>query len=311
MVHNPMMRWLLAHSRALRIACAALVRAPITNFFTIAVIAIAITLPLCLFVTLQNLQKVDSAWEISTPSISLYLTASATEDETNDLLKTLKTNPNIKKVTYISPAEGLTEFEKSTRFTNLEKLFQHNPIPATVVIYLNYSHRTPEAVRTLFDQLKTAPIVDEGQLDINWVTRLYDIILIGEKLTKVLSLLFAAGIVLIIGHTLRAQLAHHLKEIQVLRLLGATNGFIRRPLLYRGTMYGLLGGAIAWTAITGLIFVLQSPVSRLAETYQATFTLSSLSWVSGVAMLVICGLLGFCGAFLITGEFLNLPEQVS
>ena len=310
MVHNRIHHWFLQHLRAFKLACIEFIHTPFTNALTICVIGMAITFPLCLFIALENLQYVDSSWEISTPSISLYLKTSTQKADVEALTKSLQTNPAIEKITYISPEEGLTQFEKNTAFSNAIKLFQHNPIPGVLVVYPNEKNRTPDQINSLFTTLKQMPFVDLAELDMNWITRLYNIIQVGQKVTQALSLLFAFGIVLIVGHTLRAQLAQHLREIQVLRLIGATNAFIRRPLLYRGVLYGLFGGIVAWIAIASLLTELQSPISQLAQTYQSTFQLESLSWPQGVILLVIASVLGLIGAWIITAQFLNMPEQM-
>jgi cell division transport system permease protein len=154
------------------------------------------------------------------------------------------------------------------------------------------------------------PYVDIAQLDMNWVTRLYDMITIGKKITKALSLLFGFGVVLIIGLTLRSSLSSHVNEIQVMRLIGATNGYIRRPLLYRGMLYGFLSGVTAWILITLFLNTLASPVSQLAQTYKTPFQLQGLEFSQGVMLLCISALLGLISAWLITTQFLNRPEQM-
>lgn len=310
MIHNSFARWSLAHVRAIKVACVEFIRAPFINLLTVCVIGLAITLPLCLFIALENLQYVDSSWEISTPSISLYLKPATETADVDALRKSLESNAAIEKINYISPEQGLADFQKNTPFSGVIRLFQHNPIPGVLVVYPNAENRTPEAINALFMTLKQAPFVDLAQLDIKWITRLYDIILVGKKVTKALTLLFAFGIVLIIGHTLRTQLAHHIKEIQVLRIIGAPNAFIRRPLLYRGALYGLIGGILAWGAVLSLLSSLQAPISQLAQTYASSFQLESLSVSQGIVLLITAGLLGLIGAWVITTQFLNTPEHI-
>ena len=307
--HNQISGWFLSHLRAIRLALGELIRAPISNFLTILVIGIAISLPLGFIIVLENLQYVDKTWETSAPTISLYLQTTTTPSEVDALIKSLRANSDIKKVTYISPEEGLTEFEKNTPFGSIVKLFQHNPIPGVIRVLPIKENRSPESVRTLYLSLKQLSFVDVAQLDMNWITRLYDVILIGKKVAKAISILFAFSVVLIIAHTLRGSLAHHLREIQILRLIGASNAFIRRPLLYRGVLYGLLGGAIAWLGINLFLTQLQPPITQLAETYHTTFQLHIISLPQGLILLGISALLGLLSAWLILSQFLNQAEQ--
>ncbi len=309
MIHTHFSRWLLSHYRALCFALSELTRAPFGNFITVCVIGIAIALPLGFFIVLKNLQTVDSSWNASAPSISLYLTPDATTSQVNTLLKTLRANNHIAEVTYVSPGQGLKTFEKNTPFNHIIKIFRRNPIPGVMTVLPILQDQNPTAIHALFLTLKQLPLVDTAQLDMNWVARLYDVIAIGKEITKALSLLFGFGVILIIGHTLRASLSSHINEIQVMRLVGATHHYIRRPLLYRGILYGLLGGLISWVLINIFLSVLQKPVSQLAQTYHAPFQLQTVSFALGFGVLFISMLAGLISAWLITTQFLNQPEQ--
>lgn len=306
--HTFFTRWLLFHVRAVQFAFSELTRAPISNFITLCVIGIAIALPLGFFVLLQNLQTVDNTWNISTPTISLYLKSDITSAQANNLIQSLQNNSKIAKVDYVSPDQGLVLFEKNTPFNNIGNLFQHNPIPGVVTIFPVARDQNPTAINSLFQTLKALPLVDVAQLDVNWVTRLFDIVSIGKKITNAISLLFGFGVILIIGHTLRASLSDHINEIQVMRLVGATNNYIRRPLLYRGILYGLLGSIIALLLIVIFFSQLQSPISQLAQTYQTPFHLQNISFLLCVKVLCTSMLAGLIGAWLITTQFLNQPE---
>lgn len=306
--HSLLTRWLLSHQRALRFAFSELMRTPIVNFITVFVIGIAIALPLGFFILLQNLQVVNSTWSASAPTISLYLKSNITQSQVDSMTQSLQANPQIEKVTYISPDQGLKKFEKNTPFSNIVALFQRNPIPGVLTVLPAAQDQNPEMIHHLFQTLKALPLVDIAQLDMNWVTRLFDVITIGKKVTNALSLLFGVGVILIIGHTLRASLSSHVNEIQVMRLVGATNAYIRRPLLYRGILYGLLGGVTAWILINLFLFQLQSPVLALAQTYHAPFQLQNISFMLGGIVLFISAFAGLISAWLITTQFLNQPE---
>lgn len=310
LTHTVFGHWLLSHYRALRFAFTEFARAPLTSIITICVIGVAIALPLGLFILLENLQVVDSQWNNSSPTISLYLKSNTTQSDVDTLMQSLRDNKGVKKITYISPAEGLKSFEQNTPFTDVISVFQKNPIPGVITVLPIKQGRNPSAINALFLRLKQLPLVDTAQLDMNWVERLYDVIAIGKDVVKALSLLFGFGVILIIGHTLRASLTTYLKEIQVLRLIGATNAYIRRPLLYRGVLYGLFGGIIAWLLIDLFMMQLQPPVSQLAHTYDTIFHLQKISFGQGSLLLLVSAVLGLIGAGLIITQFLNRPEQM-
>ncbi|MCX7120365.1 MAG: permease-like cell division protein FtsX [Gammaproteobacteria bacterium] len=302
--------WLLSHYRAMCFALTELTRAPITNLITICVIGIAMALPLGFFILLENMQTADSAWNSSAPTISLYLKASTTQAQVDTLIQNLHSNSNIKNINYISPEQGLKSFEKNSSFANVVNLFQNNPIPGVIVILPIKQSQSPTSINTLYLSLKQLPSVDIAQLDMHWVTRLYDVILVGGKIVRALSILFCFGVILIIAHALRSSLASHLNEIQVMRLIGATRSYIRRPLLYRGALYGLLGGTVSFVLINVFLMQLQPPITQLAQTYHTLFLLQGVSLMQGFLLLVLSGLLGLISAWLIISQFLNRPEQM-
>ena len=308
--HQPLSRWLISHARAMQFCVREFIRSPFSNLITICVIGIALALPLGFFIILENLQYVGTIWDTNTPTISLYLKSNIMDAQANAMVQQLQKNKDVSRVTYISPNQGLAAFEQNTAFGDAVKLFQKNPIPGVIVVTPMMQDHDPKAIQMLYLALKQSPAVDIAQLDMDWVTRLFDVILIGKNLVKALSILFGFGVILIIGHTLRSSLSSHTKEIQVMKLIGATNAYIRRPLLYRGILYGLLGGVISLILVSALLSQIQAPVSQLAETYHTLFQLQTISLSAGFFVLLIASALGFISAGLIITQCLNLPEQV-
>lgn len=308
--HQPLTRWFISHVRAMQFSFREFIRTPFSNLMTICVIGIALALPLGFFIVLQNLQYMDAMWDTNTPTISLYLKSDTTDAQANVMVQQLRENKDISRVNYISPNQGLTSFEKNTPFGDAVKLFQKNPIPGVIVVTPAMQDHDPQMIQTLYFALKQSPAVDIAQLDMDWVTRLFDVILIGKNLVNALSILFGFGVILIIGHTLRSSLSSHTKEIQVMKLIGATNAYIRRPLLYRGMLYGFFGGLIAVCLVSLFLSQLQTPVSELAKTYHTLFQLQTLSFPTSFSVLLIASMLGLVSAWLISAQFLILPEQV-
>lgn len=307
--YHPVLQWLISHARAARCAWQELTRTPVVNTMTILVLGIAISLPLGFFMLLKNFQHANVTWRTNTPSISLYLKTQEKQMGVNEFIDTLKKDARIEKVIYIPPTEGLQAFEKNTAFNPILKLFPYNPIPGVLVVYPTKENRNPTAMNTLYLALKKLPSVDVAQLDMEWITRLNDIIRLGDQLTKALAILFACSVLLIIAHTLRASLSHGAPEIQILKLLGASHAYIRRALLYRGMLYGLLGSMIAWMLIDLLLWFLESPVANFTKTYHTDFRLQLISITTTISLFAIATLLGFVSAWLITTQFLNRPEQ--
>jgi cell division transport system permease protein len=240
---KPLTLWLLNHCRAFVFSIGDIVRSPIASILTLAVIGIAMALPTGMLVLLRNFQIISQHWQ-GQPSISLYLKQNTNQQQINTLIKTLTANPAIAKVDYISPNTGLKNFEQQTHFDQLVKQLKQNPLPPVIVVTPTPNHQSPEKLQTLLNFIKTMPGVDVGQLDLAWVKRLYYLISLGQRFTYTLAMLFALAVILIIGNTIRLTTQNHRQEIIVLRLIGATTSFIRRPLLYRGVLYGM-GAAVA------------------------------------------------------------------
>lgn len=308
--HEPLSRWLISHVRAMRFSFNEFIRTPFSNLITICVIGIALSLPLGFLTVLQNLQKVDTLWGSSTPTISLYLKSDTTNEQTNTLIAELRRNNDISEVSYISPEQGLATFQKNTLLGDAVKLFQKNPLPGVIVVTPIIQNHDAKSIQLLYQTLKQSPEVDVAQLDMDWVTRLFDVITIGKNFANALSLLFGFGVILIIGHTLRSSLASHANEIKIMKLMGATNAYIRRPLLYRGILYGILGGIVSITLVSLFLSELNTPVSQLAQTYQTAFQLNMISLGSDIVVLMVSSLFGLVGAWITTTQFLSRPEQV-
>lgn len=177
-LHQPLLRWLISHRRAIEIAYREWISAPVSNFLTVFIIGIALALPLGLFIILKNLQSVETLWDLSSPTISLYLKPDITDSQAQAIIRQLQTNKAIAQVHYISPEQGLLEFQKNTLFGDAVKLFQKNPIPGVMVV--TSVMQDPQHIQILYESLKSSPLIDTAQLDIDWVTRLYDLIVIGK-----------------------------------------------------------------------------------------------------------------------------------
>lgn len=292
---NALHHWFLCHQRAATAALQYLQSHPIANAFTILVIALAFALPTIFYVLFTNLNSVNRQWQ-SAPQIALYLNQKASPNAITQFVQTLQHNANIASVQYISPAEGLKSFAKDTAMTQAITALKDNPLPGLVVVTPNHQNTSPTKINHLYQQLMQATIVDTGQLNLAWVKRLYDIIAILRIITISLGTLFALGVIFIIGNTIRLTLQSQKNETHIMKLIGATNRFIRRPLLYRAAFYGLIAGLLAWTMTEIVIAYLRRPADALAATYHNVITLQNLSPTDGLCLIGVGILLCLIGA---------------
>lgn len=271
---------------------------------TTAVIGIALALPSGLHVVLKNAQQLSGGWD-GAAQISLFLNRSVGDDEAERLAKQIQKLPQVAGVTYISRREALLEFQRLSGFGDALQALKDNPLPSVLVIRPASEASTPEATEALLQRLGAYPPVDLAQLDMQWVKRLYVIMELVRRGVVVLAILLALAVLLVVGNTIRLAIHNRRDEIVVMKLIGGTDGFIRRPFLYTGFWYGLFGGLIAWVLVTLSLSILSDPVERLAGLYQSRFELSGLDLASAIMLLATSILLGLAGSWLAVGRHLR------
>jgi cell division transport system permease protein len=287
----------VCHLRAAFSSLGRIMRTPLVSFLTIAVIGITLALPTSFYVILENMHQLSQQWSNNNSQISLYLKNDISNYQARDLLQQLRNNSQIAKVVYISPQQGLNEFTKSLGLDNAVSALQNNPIPGVIVVQPINSLNTPEEVQFLVNTLKQLPEVSVVQLDMQWLQRFHNIVDLVQHVVTALTILLAIGVLLIVGNTIRLATQNERREISVLKLVGATNAFIRRPFLYSGIWYGLFGGLVAWAIVALIVFWLQDPAAKLASSYSSNFYLQGLSNSDGFHLLLASILLGLVGSW--------------
>ncbi len=281
-----------------------LIRAPFASFMTCLIIGITLALPAVLFVALKNAELLSNTFQ-QTMQITLYLKDNVTENETQALARDLQTEKDIKSARAISPADGLKELQKQAGFDVTPGDLQNNPLPWVIVILPTEKASTPAALEHLQARMKRFDIVDNVQLDILWVKRLASLITLTHRIMYALAIFLGLAVLLIINDTIRSTTEQHQKEIEVIQLIGGTDAFIRRPFLYAGIAYGLLGGIIAWLLVEFFLLLLKNPAHRLAELYSSDFHLAGMGLTTIVILLVMSMSLGLMGSWIAVTKYLQ------
>jgi cell division transport system permease protein len=292
----------IAHLRANLASLGKILRVPFSSFMTVFIIGIALALPTSLYVMLQNARGLTQSWKSDSSQISVYLKTNLSRIQTQDILHQLRVNPEIANVTYISPEQGLKEFGKALGSEKVIGSLHRNPLPGLILVQPILSLRSPMAITHLLDTIKKFPEADTVQLNLAWLQKLQNIINLAQHIIYALGLLLALGIMLIVGNAMRLATQNERQEITILKLVGATNRFIRRPFLHAGIWYGLFGGIIAWIMVTVILRWLQMPVAKLASAYNSNFYLHSLNISSGICLLLISMALGLIGSWAMVRE---------
>ena len=298
--------WYGNHVTVMVDALQRLLRQPASSAMTCAVIAIALALPAGFFVALANVEKLSAGWD-GKPSISLYLKSSIEEGAGRSLAKEIEGREAVSSTRYISREESLQEFERVSGFGDIMQSLDRNPLPAVIVVNLP-ERAVPADVQLLKGKLEALAEVDEAQLDMEWVQRLHSILSLVQRLTIALALMLAVGVVLVIGNTIKLAIESRRDEILVVKLVGGTNAFVRRPFLYTGLWYGLGGGLLAWFLVQFALLWLSSPISKLVLAYQSAYTLQGLGVFYGFSLIIGAALLGLAGAWLVVGRQIKAIE---
>ncbi|HEY5789535.1 MAG TPA: permease-like cell division protein FtsX, partial [Gammaproteobacteria bacterium] len=299
--------WLLRHAEVLLSSLGRLWRSPLPSLMTVAVIGIALALPAGLHLLLENARALAGGWDGSA-QVSLFLRRELASADAERLAATLRARPGLEQVTLLPRAEALEEFRRLSGFGAALDALADNPLPDVIVLRPAASHAEPAAVERLVGELGTLPGVERAQLDMQWVKRLHALMEIVRRGVLVIAVLLGLAVLLIVGNTIRLDIQNRRREIEVAKLIGATDAFIRRPFLYSGAWYGLLGGVAAWLLVSAALWATAGPVERLAVLYQSGFTLVAADAGSVLLLLLGGALLGLLGSWLAVGRHLREIE---
>ncbi len=300
------LNWLARHAQVSLGSLGCLARKPLSSLMTIAVLGIALALPTGLLVLLGNLQQVVADWE-GPASISLFLHMEVDDAQAAALAKRIESEADTGSVQLVTRSEALAEFRQYSGFAAALDALDANPLPALILVK-PAAEGDPGAAEALTGRLHDLPEVELAQLDRQWVERLHGITEIVRRGTWLIAGLLTLGVLLIIGNTIRLEIQGRREEIVIAKLVGATDGFVRRPFLYHGLWLGLFGGITAWILVASAVVTLDPPISHLAGLYHSGFRLLGPGLAETAALLSAGGLTGLLGAWLAVGRHLSSIE---
>ncbi len=292
-----MKQWFERHVQTLVGSLGRLWQKPFSTLLTVLVIGIALALPACLHVLVQNVRAASGGWS-GALDVSVYLKQSASLADAKSVADRVRKRRDVSEVTLVTADEALAEFKKSSGFGEALDALEDNPLPHALIVRPAESFRDPAHVATLAGELKQLRGVDVVQLDTEWVSRFNAILDVVKRVVLLAAGLFALGILVIVGNTIRLDIENRRDEIEVTKLVGGSDAFVRRPFLYNGVWYGLGGGTVAWLVVAVVIGILSDPVRRIAGLYGSGFTLEGLGFGGSVALVGGGILLGWLGSFI-------------
>lgn len=287
--------WLRHHRQALALSLRKLLAHKPATLLNALVIGVALALPAGGYTLLVNLVGVTQRFAPE-PQLSLFLRPEAARAETDGIAAQLRADARVAAVRFVSRDDALRELRGTEGLADVVAALGQNPLPDAFVV--RAKDTGPEAVDALASDVRKIPGVAHVQVDSAWARRLAAIAATGRIATGLLAALLAVGLVAVTFNTIRLQILTHAEEIEVSRLIGATDGYVARPFYYLGLVQGVAGGLMALAILWLGLEVLNLGVRDLADSYGSSFRLAFLDPGDALALIGFAGLLGWLGSYL-------------
>lgn len=294
--------WAESHRASLLDSLRRLARQPIGSFFTCMVMAVALSLPMGLSLLLDSVERLGGSWQ-QAAQISVYLDLKTDESRGLALRDQIAALDDVAQAQWISREQALEEFQQLSGLGEALRELPENPLPGVVLVTPQEVDK--QALEALRQQLAELPNVQQAQLDLLWVERLTAILGLGERFVFGLTLLLVLALLLVIGNTIRLHIENRRVEIEVIKLVGGTDGYVRRPFLYMGALYGFGAGLLAWAILAYGLNWLDKAVVRLAGLYSSDFSLLGVPGSDAFFLIIGAVLLGYIGAWLAVARHLR------
>jgi cell division transport system permease protein len=288
--------WAERHAQVAVASIGRLGSRPIATLLVWAVIGVALTLPALLQVAVRNLAAAAPGQERAYV-LNVFLKPSIGAAEARQVADRLGARDDIAAVELVTPDEALAEFRVRSGFGEALDALTENPLPATLLLTPSPANANPAGMATLRDQLQRLREVDQVSADTQWAERLQALLAAASRVADGMALLLAVAVLLVVGQVVRADIETRRAEIEVSKLLGATDGFVRRPFLYTGLLYGLGGGLVALLLVAGSVAWLAPAVTRVAALYGSRFELLGLPGQTAFLLVAGGAALGWAGSW--------------
>ena len=264
-------------------------------------------MPATLHLFVKNAHQVSEQWD-SASQITLFLKLSVSEKSAKNLVKRISLYPEVDSVHYISAKQALKEFKILSGFGQSLEYLDKNPLPATLLVTPTQRASQVRAANELLIKLQQEREIDQGKLDLEWLTRLEAMAQLINDIVMGVALLLCLSVVLIVGNTIRLAILNQKDAIAIMKLVGATDSFIQRPFLYSGMWYGVFGGLLSWIAVSLLAQYLTGAISTLTDLYQSNFQLQGLAINEGFSLIIFAVLLGLTGSYISVRKHIRAIE---
>jgi cell division transport system permease protein len=295
------------HLQALFGSLGRLARDPFATFLTLLVIALALSLPAALKLFVTNAQAATGNFA-SAVDLSVYLKTEVPLAKAQQLTQAAQQRPDVAAVALIPADKGLEDFRTYSGFGDALAALKENPLPHVLHVRPKAQASSAAALEALRNYFTAWPEVDLVQVDSEWVMRFNAILEVLRRVLVIAVVLFGVGVLAVIGNTIRLEIQGRRAEIEVTKLVGGSNAFVRRPFLYTGMLYGLGGALLAWGILALIVLLLRDSVATLARLYGSRYVLEGLALADVGTLLGAGVLLGWFGAWISAARHLQRIE---
>ncbi len=303
---GPFSIWLTRHASTALASLGRLVRHPFSSLMIMLVIAVTLALPAAINLVVKNARDISGSWD-NALDFSVFLKQELTADEAEGLGRLIEQRADVESVTFISANDALDDFKEQSGFGDALEQLPDNPLPHTLVVRPSAGNTSASMV-LLQEELQNLPETELVQVDTEWVQRFHAILDIVRQAIAIGATLLGIAIVVIIGNTIRLDIENRREEIEVTKLIGASNAFVRRPFLGTGFWYGLFGGLMALALVYYGLFLLEGPVARLAGLYQSNIAIAAMNLTEAGAIIGIGVFLGLFGSWFTAARHMRRIE---
>jgi cell division transport system permease protein len=273
---------------------------------TAAVIGVALALPMLAFLVVHSIAGISDRVDLDA-QVSLFLRPELSNQRARLLADEFAARRDVLTARVITKEQGLAEFRKAAGLAGVLKNLSHdNPLPA--VIMLSVADSDSAQLTGLAEAMTRHEAVEFVQMDRDWIQRLEAVLELARQFLWIVSTLLGGGVMLVIGNTLRLSIESRRTEIEIVKLFGASDSFVRRPFLYHGVYFGVIGAAAACVLVTGAALALHSPIARLGSLYTGELTFTGPGLDHFAVLLVGGAVLGLLGAWLSVAHHLHAIE---
>lgn len=303
---GPVSIWFSRHVTTARASLARLIQQPFASLMIVLVIAVTLALPAALNLVIKNFAAISGGWDDAL-DFSVFLDTGLGVAEAESIARLIDQRADVESVLLITADEALAEFKDQSGFGAALDQLSQNPLPHTLVVRPSPAN-TAQSMILLREELTSLPETDLVQVDTEWVQRFHAILDIVRQAIMIVAGLLGIAIIVVIGNTIRLEIQNRRDEIEVTKLIGASNAFVRRPFLWSGFWFGLLGALFALGLVRYGLYLLQPTVTRLAGLYQSGVAILTLDLRESLTIIGVGVALGLSGSWVAAARHMRAIE---